>query len=491
MHFLPFIKDPKKYHGLLSHVDVFWLTSREDPFPSVVLEAMKYEIPVVAFENSGGANTMLAQNRGTLIPDFDVHQLACATEELLKNKPVQMVREAREWVGTALKFSAYVEYLETLLRKETQIQAEVDLYEMIMPKPYSYFRGELSGQVIQNRIRKMQDTKPSRKTRLSAENVVLLDTAQGTARLTDQMIMEDCRSICGQAFPGKALMCVPVHQYFKNTGELKNSRKILCGTEILSPDMETSGQLLVPECLEEYADICLMGVGVKQFQDGDPISQYTRNLLGFMLQGRTLHGVRDEKTRRFLEQIGVRNVVRTGCPSVWNLTEAHCGRIPKEKGKAVFTALESRQDHRSIDRELLKMLKEEYEVVYLWVRDKENLEYLQTLDSLKEYHLLPGTTAAFYEQFQTMADLDYVGTHIQAGIQSLRMGKRSLIISDTEYAQALREEMHFPILKRTMEKETEAWVCAPYETKILLPEESIRHWKSQFKRKFPIWYPKW
>ena len=491
VHFLPFIKDSKKYHGLLSHVDVFWLTSREDPFPSVVLEAMKYEIPVAAFENSGGANTMLAQNRGILIPDFDVHQLACATEELLKNKPVQMVREAREWVGTALKFSAYVDYLEILLRKETQIQPEVDLYEMIMPKPYSYFRGELSGQAIQNRIRKMQDTKPSRRTRLSAENVVLLDTAKGTARLTNQMIMEDCRAICRQAFPGKALMCVPVHQYFKNTGELKNSRKILCGTDILSPDMETSGQLLVPECLEEYADICLMGVGVKQFQDGDSISQYTRNLLGFMLQGRTLHGVRDEKTRRFLEQIGVRNVVRTGCPSVWGLTEAHCSRIPKEKGKAVFIALESRQDHRSIDRELLKMLKEEYEVVYLWVRDKENLEYLQTLDSLNAYHLLPGTTAALYEQFQTTADLDYVGTHIQAGIQSLRMGKRSLIISDTEYAQALREEMHFPILKRTMEKETEAWVCAAYETKILLPEENIRHWKSQFKRKFPIWYPKW
>ena len=41
------------------------------------------------------------------------------------------------------------------------------------------------------------------------------------------------------------------------------------------------------------------------------------------------------------------------------------------------------------------MLKEEYEVVYLWVRDKENLEYLQTLDSLKEYHLLPGTISCF------------------------------------------------------------------------------------------------
>ena len=50
VHFIPFIKDKQKYHELLRHADVFWLTSREDPFPSVVLEAMKYEIPVVAFK---------------------------------------------------------------------------------------------------------------------------------------------------------------------------------------------------------------------------------------------------------------------------------------------------------------------------------------------------------------------------------------------------------------------------------------------------------
>ena len=286
---------------------------------------------------------MLAQNRGTLIPDFDVHQLACATEELLKNKPVQMVREARAWVGTALKFSAYVEYLETLLRKETQIQTEVDLYEMMMPKPVQIFpAANFPVRSYKTESEKCKIQNHPEKQELSAESVVLLDTGSRNSKATDQMIMEDCRSICGQAFPGKALMCVPVHQDFKNTGELKNSRKILCGAEhSFTGIWKHPESLLVPESLAEYADICLMGVGVKQFQDGDPISSYTRNLFGFMLQGRTLHGVRDEKTRRFLEQTGVRNVVRTGCPSVWNLTEAHCGRIPKEKGKAVFTALET------------------------------------------------------------------------------------------------------------------------------------------------------
>ena len=70
----------------LRHADVFWLTSREDPFPSVVLEAMKYEIPVVAFKNSGGVNTMLDEGRGNLISEFDVEEMAKVTKQLLSEK---------------------------------------------------------------------------------------------------------------------------------------------------------------------------------------------------------------------------------------------------------------------------------------------------------------------------------------------------------------------------------------------------------------------
>jgi len=92
--------------------------------------------------------------------------------------------------------------------------------------------------------------------------------------------------------------------------------------------------------------------------------------------------------------------------------------------------------------------------------------------------------------FCETAELDYIGTNIQIGIQSLTMLKRSLILSDTDYAQALREEMHLPVLGRSMQKEVEAWITAPYETRVLLPEENIKYWKSQFVRKFARWYKK-
>jgi hypothetical protein len=45
--------------ALLSAADVFLLPSREDPFPTVVLEALSAGLPVVAFAGSGGAAELL------------------------------------------------------------------------------------------------------------------------------------------------------------------------------------------------------------------------------------------------------------------------------------------------------------------------------------------------------------------------------------------------------------------------------------------------
>ena len=116
VHFIPFIKDKQKYHELLRHADVFWLTSREDPFPSVVLEAMKYKIPVVAFKNSGGVNTMLDEGRGNLISEFDVEEMAKVTKRLLSERREEVLTGAKAWIEDKLKFDDYIRYLEQLFQ---------------------------------------------------------------------------------------------------------------------------------------------------------------------------------------------------------------------------------------------------------------------------------------------------------------------------------------------------------------------------------------
>ena len=63
--------------------DVFLLTSREDPFPSVMLDALDGGLPVVAFAGSGGAAELLSSGCGCLVPDEDADAMAQQTLRLL------------------------------------------------------------------------------------------------------------------------------------------------------------------------------------------------------------------------------------------------------------------------------------------------------------------------------------------------------------------------------------------------------------------------
>jgi glycosyltransferase involved in cell wall biosynthesis len=67
--------------------DVFALTSREDPFPLVNLEALSYGLPVVSFEGAGGAPEILGDERGIVVPYADVDAMAGAIGCLLDDLP--------------------------------------------------------------------------------------------------------------------------------------------------------------------------------------------------------------------------------------------------------------------------------------------------------------------------------------------------------------------------------------------------------------------
>ena len=65
--------------AVFSAADAFALTSREDPFPTVVLEALSAGLPVVAFDRSGGIPDMLRETQqGDVVPYGDVSAMAAA-----------------------------------------------------------------------------------------------------------------------------------------------------------------------------------------------------------------------------------------------------------------------------------------------------------------------------------------------------------------------------------------------------------------------------
>jgi O-antigen biosynthesis protein len=66
--------------------DIYALPSREDPFPSVIMEALQVGIPIVAFEGAGGFDGLLQKGVGELVEMEDCESFANAIVGLLSDK---------------------------------------------------------------------------------------------------------------------------------------------------------------------------------------------------------------------------------------------------------------------------------------------------------------------------------------------------------------------------------------------------------------------
>ena len=69
---------------LIAAMDVFSLTSREDPFPLVMLEAAAAGLPLVCFAQAGGAPEFALPDAGHIVTYLDVAEMADAVVHLLE-----------------------------------------------------------------------------------------------------------------------------------------------------------------------------------------------------------------------------------------------------------------------------------------------------------------------------------------------------------------------------------------------------------------------
>ncbi|MGB3462373.1 MAG: glycoside hydrolase family 99-like domain-containing protein [Rhodanobacter lindaniclasticus] len=90
--------------------DLYALPSREDPFPSVVLESLSVGVPVVAFAGTGGGADLLRRGVGAVVPAFDVEKYAAAIMALLADddERQRLGRAGSELIDAEFSFRAYV-----------------------------------------------------------------------------------------------------------------------------------------------------------------------------------------------------------------------------------------------------------------------------------------------------------------------------------------------------------------------------------------------
>ncbi|QUE30949.1 rhamnan synthesis F family protein [Francisella philomiragia] len=107
-----FLGHQQNLDSILSIADMFCLTSRMDPFPNVVVDALEANVPVACFRGASGSVEFLEKhNAKAIIVDYlDTHQLGYEIAKYLKKATVVDTHNS-EIVKQHLDFGKYVDFL--------------------------------------------------------------------------------------------------------------------------------------------------------------------------------------------------------------------------------------------------------------------------------------------------------------------------------------------------------------------------------------------
>jgi len=192
IHFVGYSEDIDYFAG----ADIFFLSSREDPFPSVVLDAMACGIPVIAFDQSGGAPEALENNCGEIIPYLDVDKVISSIIKLLKDSVHYdlIVSNACNKVNEKYNFEKYISELLSLFSRYKLNGIKLPSVSVVIPN-YNY------SPYLQERL-----TSVINQTLSPCEILFLDDASTDDSVQIAESILRDCninyRIICNEANKG-------------------------------------------------------------------------------------------------------------------------------------------------------------------------------------------------------------------------------------------------------------------------------------------------
>ncbi|WP_286033949.1 polysaccharide pyruvyl transferase family protein [Fusobacterium necrogenes] len=326
---------------------------------------------------------------------------------------------------------------------------------------------------------------------MKKEKIVIFNTAIGSLNTGDYIIMESCNKIVKKIFNNYFFVDIPTHIYFNIKDRYllsENKFMFVCGTNLLRDfsvwskknQWKVGGLFLLYILLKKINNVVLVGVGWSGYKYTTK-SFFKNYLLRKLLNNGHIHSVRDEFTKQKLNEIGIYNVINTGCLTTWELTEEHCNTIPKIKSKKVIVTLTDYDRDVKKDKQMFKILEKNYDKLYFWAQGSEDLEYIDSLlkNSINYEVISPNLEA--YEEFLESNECDFVGTRLHGGIKALQNKRRTIIIGIDNRAIEM-SEIGLPVIKReNIETDLEKMINSKLEIKINLPIENIEKWKAQFK----------
>lgn len=328
------------------------------------------------------------------------------------------------------------------------------------------------------------------------KSVVEFDTAIGTSNLGDEIILRCLEEQLSFLLDDSFIMRFGTHvKNFEKQRFLFGSQKIqfayeadfkiIMGTNLLSRDIKgTQAQWPIGK-LDSwlYQNSIMAGVGTT-LSEGKTTA-YSKKIYKRILRKDFYHSVRDEESKRLLEDMGYK-AINTGCPTLWKFTPEFCKQIPHTKAHRVIFSLSGykAQRNRTKDELLISILKDNYDELYFWCQTSQDELYLDTFEGVEDIPRIYSLEK--YSKILDEGDIDYVGTRLHGGVYAMQHKVRSIIISIDHRARGFHDTNNLIICERDdIETDLANMINSEIVTDIILKQDEIDFWKEQFLKEYP------
>lgn len=322
-------------------------------------------------------------------------------------------------------------------------------------------------------------------------NIVIFDTAIGTSNLGDEIIFEsvlnEMREVLDNNFTlrlGTHITNFTLQQMIRKNMKVKHflsaDWKLICGTNLIAQKRigKINNQWQIPlSNIPVYKNSILVGAGTTDYTlTMDPLAKW---LYRSVLSKEYKHSVRDEHTKALLSQIGIESI-NTGCPTLWDLTEDLCSRIPRKKACNAIISLSgySSQTDKEMDLRFLQIMEKNYRKLWFWVQTTEDEKYIQSL-GFSNYEPIYSLKA--FRDIASSKKPDYVGTRLHGGVYALNNGCRSIVIGIDHRATGFQKSNNLKVIQRTeIADQLEEMIQSEFDTEIRIDQKAIHDFKEQF-----------
>jgi len=250
------------------------------------------------------------------------------------------------------------------------------------------------------------------------------------------------------------------------------------GTNLLSSNMNDYKQWKISIFKAfQIRKAILLGVGWWQYEHTPNF--YTKVLLKAALSNKYIHSVRDSYTKNKMISLGIKNIINTGCPTMWPLANINVNDIPHTQSNNVLLMLTDYNKNFKYDSRLIELLFSNYKQIFFWPQGREDMSYIHELNN--SVIMLEHSLESLNKFLLSDINCDYIGTRLHGGIKCILTKKRSLILGIDNRAKEIAFDTGLTVIDRKDLNSINKWINNYTITKFKIDIDAINQWKSQFK----------